>query len=113
MLLNLPVELRLLIYEFYVELIQRVVEGHQPRNAHWDFLRTCRTIAVEAEPISRTYISLRNERQIRSFISHAEPYISQIRRADVACDGRVITRDSETVRCPPVHHIALTTADIL
>lgn len=110
MLLVIPVELRLLIYGFYLDEIRHIVDGEQPLNTHYSLLRTCRQLAVEAGPILRPYISLRNERQICAFISCVGEYASQIRWADVASDGRTsFIRGFETVRCLSIDHNALYT----
>jgi hypothetical protein len=95
MLLNIiPAELRLLIYDFYLEGTRRIVGDRQPTNSHYSLLHTSRQLSAEAAPLLRRYLSLRNERQICVFIRSAEPYFSLVRWVDVPCDDRLL-RSSE------------------
>ncbi|KAI0361206.1 hypothetical protein OH77DRAFT_1443378 [Trametes cingulata] len=94
--LDLPVELRLVIYEQFLVDHQQVRRKTQPSNAHIRLLYTCRQIAQEAAPVLRRYISLLHERQIQTFLLHAPPSLcTQVEWADVANDGRVF-RGGET-----------------
>lgn len=89
--LQLPPEIRIVVYEFYLEG-QRYVESHQqPRNNHIRTLLVCKTVYYEAGPLFRSYVSLRNERQIDRLLRDAASFdFSHVIWADVANDGRSI-----------------------
>ncbi|KAI1793928.1 hypothetical protein LXA43DRAFT_1120387 [Ganoderma leucocontextum] len=89
-LLGLPTELRLQIYDHALAEHRHIRMKHQPSNAHFRLLHTCRQFSEEAGSTYRHYISLLHEHQINAFILYAEPsLVSQIEWADVANDGRV------------------------
>ncbi|RPD64950.1 hypothetical protein L227DRAFT_650090 [Lentinus tigrinus ALCF2SS1-6] len=88
--LELPIELRLQIYDCFLADHQYVSRRHQPNNAHIRLLHVCRQITDEAALHYRRYISLRTEHQINAFIYYATPqFAAQIEWADVVNDGRV------------------------
>lgn len=100
-LLNLPVEIRLQVYDFYIALHLVVHRSQQPSNEHIRTLRTCKKIYQEALPIFCRYISLPTERQIRAFLSCPgviQP--SQVLRADVANDGRFLHTGKVGIQTP-------------
>ncbi len=100
--LQLPIELRLQIYDIFLDHHQHVRRKSQPSNAHIRLLHTCRLIADEAGDLFRHYISLLHEHQIRAFVlyAHTRPELySRIEWADVANDGRVfLSADTDQVR---------------
>ncbi|TFK57196.1 hypothetical protein OE88DRAFT_1650826 [Heliocybe sulcata] len=88
--LGIPPELRLVIYEIYLDDHRRVHNSRQPTNRHLRLLLTCHQVYGEAREIFHRYVSLRNEREIESFLSSvADERTAQITYADVANDGRV------------------------
>ncbi|KDQ63660.1 hypothetical protein JAAARDRAFT_386503 [Jaapia argillacea MUCL 33604] len=87
--LGIPPELRIIIYEFYLDDHRRVKSKRQPSNEHLRILRTCKSISHEAADSFWQYISLRHERQIRGFLA-ADHCVARIRYADVANDGRMV-----------------------
>lgn len=110
MLLNLPVEIRLHIYEIFLDDHQRLRRnGRQPSNAHLRVLGLCRAIRYEAALILRQYISLSHELQINVFIRFADNHdCSHIQWADVANDGRFFRSDGADQGTPVSNlHIAL------
>lgn len=97
--LGIPLELRLIVYDIYLQNHLRVSHKRQPSNEHIRLLHTCRQIELEAAPTFRSYISLRHERQIRAFILYAgQAQASRIQHADVANDGRVSIHAIEAVK---------------
>ena len=90
-LLNLPPEIRLIIFSFSLYL------AHSSRhNEHLRLLQTCAQIAAEAGPILRQYICLKDESQIRGLLFDAHrDYLAQVCTAEVASDSRLF-RDNET-----------------
>ncbi|KAI0673513.1 hypothetical protein C8Q78DRAFT_629755 [Trametes maxima] len=95
--LDLPVELRLDIYEHYLAEHQRVRKRIQPSNSHLRLLRTCKQIKEEASPTLRRYLSLLHELQIQAALLHAPPSVfAHIQWADVGNDGRVFHRAAGT-----------------
>lgn len=91
----LPTEVRLIVYDLCVSDHQRIYHRRQPTNAHYTLLRICAQITREAAPIVFSYVSLSNERQIRSFIASAGDHLlSRIASADVANDGRLVKPSS-------------------
>ncbi|KAI0756625.1 hypothetical protein C8Q80DRAFT_1264661 [Daedaleopsis nitida] len=110
--LDLPPELRLQIYDDFLDEHQRVRLRTQPSNAHIRLLHTCRLIAEEAGSSFRRYISLLHEHQIHAFVLYTDPaFCAQIAWADVANDGRVFHSSAndqpETVTPLSNLHIAL------
>ena len=90
-LLSIPVEIRLLIYDYILSTHWTVVSNQQPSNAHLNVLRVCKQIAREAFPTLQQYISLAHEAQIITFLATvSERKASYIRFADVANDGRMV-----------------------
>ena len=88
--LQLPPELRLQIYEYFIDDHQRVRRKSQPSNTHLRLLYTCALVAAEAGPLLRRYISLLHEHHINAFLIYTPlAYAAQIEWADVANDGRV------------------------
>ncbi|OSD03590.1 hypothetical protein PYCCODRAFT_1466958 [Trametes coccinea BRFM310] len=89
--LDLPVELRLQIYEHVLAEHQRVRRRIQPSNAHVRLLYVCKQIEQEAGPILKRYISLLHEHQIQTLLLRAHPsrLLAHVEWADVANDGRV------------------------
>lgn len=88
--LDLPTEIRLLVYSSYLAAHRRISQDAQPSNKHLHLLRTCKQIAVEAGPITWSYISLLYEGQINAFISRAPPELfERVRWVDAANDGRL------------------------
>jgi hypothetical protein len=100
--LNLPSEIRCLVYLYVLRAHVRVRDKVQPDNTHLRLLRTCTTIRAEAAAIIEPYISLRHERQIRAFIRRIaddSSFVDKVRWADVANDGRlIINADTGQVR---------------
>ncbi|KAI0639781.1 hypothetical protein C8Q77DRAFT_86036 [Trametes polyzona] len=89
-LFDLPLELRLQIYEHVLASHQHVRQKNQPTNAHLRLLYVCKQIKEEAEPLLRRYVSLSREHQIEAFLLHAPPSLyAQVKWADVANEGRV------------------------
>jgi hypothetical protein len=84
--LNIPPELRLLIYDIYLS-DHRVVDigrDRQPDNSHLRLLHTCRQVYFEAGTSFRRYVSLRSEKANRAFCEHVDDrQASQILMADV------------------------------
>lgn len=100
-LLDLPVEIRLQVYDIYLALHRVVHHNQQPSNRHIRTLQTCKKIYHEASSIFCRYISLATERQIRAFLSCIgviEP--SQVLWADVANDGRFLHTGKVGIQTP-------------
>jgi hypothetical protein len=90
--MDLPPEVRLEVYAFYVLYARCLTNRRQPSNRHFRLFRVCKQIAAEAESTVFTYVSLLHEHQIRAFIANVpDKLASRITYADVANDGRVIT----------------------
>ncbi|KAJ4486244.1 hypothetical protein J3R30DRAFT_3820586 [Lentinula aciculospora] len=90
--LSLPVELRILIYDFCLLELQHVSGNLQPRNTHYQILHVCRQISYEAGRLAnfRSYVSLIHEDQILAFNSNiSAEAASRILHADVAIDTRM------------------------
>ncbi|KAI0375379.1 hypothetical protein BV20DRAFT_1117762 [Pilatotrama ljubarskyi] len=106
-LLDLPVELRLVIYDHFLADHQQVRRKTQPSNVHIRLVYTCKQIAQEAGPILHRYISLLHERQIQTFLLHAPSSVcTQVEWADVANDGRVfrgVDTDQEDAPLSSLH----------
>ncbi|KII87222.1 hypothetical protein PLICRDRAFT_55215 [Plicaturopsis crispa FD-325 SS-3] len=109
-LLGIPLELRLAIYEEFLEDHLLITQsgkhpGVQPSNAHIIFLHTCRQIAIEAGPILRRYVSFKCSRHWDNFCSNVTDAEAQyIHHADVANDGRTF-RDLARIRWSGVEAI--------
>jgi len=90
-LLALPPEIRLIVFSFSLHLA--LSSRH---NGHLRLLQTCTQIAIEAGPILRQFLCLKDESQIRGllFDAHRE-HLAQVCTAEVANDSRLI-RDNET-----------------
>ncbi|KAH7931032.1 hypothetical protein BV22DRAFT_1108905 [Leucogyrophana mollusca] len=92
-LMELPLEIRLLIYQAFLAEHQRIKQSRQPSNAHIQVLRTCRQVYVEAGAIFRQYLSFRNEIEMERYChlhSAADEIAATVRWADVANDGRMV-----------------------
>lgn len=86
---DLPIELRLDVYDTFLAAHTRIRANIQPSNAHLRLLRASRQIREEAGPILQRYVSLLHEHQIHAFRQHAPPSMcEQVQWADVANDGR-------------------------
>lgn len=91
--LDLPFDLRLIVYDLVLADHHIVLQSKQPSNAHFAFLYTCRQVYYEAADTFRTYVSLRNEFQMERFhhyISSSPETALSVRWADVANDGRIV-----------------------
>ncbi|EIW86639.1 hypothetical protein CONPUDRAFT_161346, partial [Coniophora puteana RWD-64-598 SS2] len=103
-LLNLPVEIRLAIYQLILNEHRRVRRFKQPSNAHVQLLRACKQIYVETECIFRRYVSLRNELEIERFLAQTSWDPRLVVFADVANDGRMVesrkTHDYDKQKLP-------------
>ncbi|KAI0319379.1 hypothetical protein OF83DRAFT_1055117 [Amylostereum chailletii] len=105
MLFLLPPELRLFIYHcLFHEHVHLSHPTHpQPDNRHLRYLRVCKLLSAEAGPLFRSYISLRHEYQISSFLRHADSYdCAAITHADVANDGRARSRSQISMSRPAI-----------
>jgi len=90
-LLNLPPEIRLIIFNFSLHLARSSRHNEQLR-----LLQTCAQIATEAGPILRQYLCLKDESQIRGLLFDAhKDHLAQVCTAEVASDSRLF-RDNET-----------------
>lgn len=90
-LFTLPPEIRLIVFEFFLHL--SLSSRH---NGHLKLLQTCAQIAVEAGPVMRQYLCLKDESQIRGLLFDAHrDHLAQVCTAEVANDSRLI-RDGET-----------------
>ncbi|KAI9572894.1 hypothetical protein HD554DRAFT_2185107 [Boletus coccyginus] len=88
--LDLPLDVRLIIYDLLLSSNQTVSLSLQPSNAHLRLLHSCRQVYDEATPAFRRYISLRTELQVERFhhfISSSPETALSVRWADVANDG--------------------------
>lgn len=89
--LEIPLEIRLIIYNAFLQDHQIVHDKRQPNNGHIRILHTCTQVYYEADHIFRQYVSLHRETQILRFIQCAtDTQKAQIRWADLANDGRSI-----------------------
>jgi hypothetical protein len=89
--LQIPLEIRLIIYALLLRDNQVVKQRRQPNNHHIRVLHTCRQVYYEANYIFRQYISLSQEGQMLAFCQYAtDAQKAQIRHADVANDGRTV-----------------------
>ncbi|KAH7911962.1 hypothetical protein BJ138DRAFT_1149504 [Hygrophoropsis aurantiaca] len=92
-LMDLPLEIRLLIYQGFLAEHQRIKQSRQPSNSHMQLLRTCRQVYIEAGIMFRQYLSLRNEIEMERYChlhSSADEVNSTVRWIDVANDGRMV-----------------------
>lgn len=103
--LDLPFDIRLIVYDLILVDNQTIRQSRQPSNAHFLFLHTCSQVYYEAGDTFRRYVSLRNEFQMERFhhhISSSPETALSVRWADVANDGRIV----ETLRtghvCTPL-----------
>lgn len=88
--LDLPAEIRLLVYSSYLSAHRHIAQDAQPTNHHLHLLRTSKQIAMEAGPIMWSYVSLLYEGQINAFISRAPPDLfERVVWVDAANDGRL------------------------
>lgn len=89
--LEIPLEIRLIVYNLLLQDHQIVKQKRQPNNSHILILHTCTQIYYEADHIFRQYVSLRREKEMLNFYHLAtDTQKAQIRWADVANDGRSI-----------------------
>jgi hypothetical protein len=91
--LDLPPELRSIVYHHFFTDHRQVYHNTQPGNAHLSLLRVCRLVNRDTLEQCRQYISLRHERQINNFIRRIAQddnfeIVKHIQWADVANDGR-------------------------
>lgn len=107
--LELPVEVRLVIYDVYLMMHQRVEQRRQPINSHLKLLRTCRQIYDEAHPIFWQYISLRDELEINAFILNtSDAAAARVLWADVANDTRVFVHlEQKTEEVVTLPHVSM------
>lgn len=104
--LDLPSDVRLIVYDLVLADNQSLLHFRQPSNAHLHLLHTSRLLYYEARDSFHSYVSLRNEAQLGRFhhyISSSSPETAlSVRWADVANDGRIV----ETLRtgrvCTPL-----------
>ncbi|KZT72750.1 hypothetical protein DAEQUDRAFT_722365 [Daedalea quercina L-15889] len=88
--LDIPVEVRLVVYDMYLMGHRRVRQKRQPTNGHLKLLRTCRQVQDEAAHILWRYVSLRDELEINAFILNtSDAAAARVLWADVANDTRV------------------------
>ncbi|KAL4242152.1 hypothetical protein ABKN59_001867 [Abortiporus biennis] len=115
-LLELPSELRLLIYEFYLfaHLQSKVSQQLQPSNEHFRLLRVCHQIRREAADVLHRYVSLHHERQILAFSKNPPSWLSKVTHADVANDGRFLhtSVDSDELQKYPLSQLHLALAKL-
>jgi len=91
-LLILPPEIRLIIFKFLLHLAL-----NSQHNGHLRLLQTCAQIAVEAGPVVRQYLCLKDESQIRGLLFDAHiDHLAQVCVADVANDSRLIRNNRTT-----------------
>ena len=94
-LLSLPAEIRLTIYDIFLNNHTQIRDNIQPSNSHLYLLQTCTQIASEATCL-RTYLSLAHELQIASFLANADSgHLDRIKIIDVANDGRIVTYQNQ------------------
>ncbi|KAG0708945.1 hypothetical protein DFH29DRAFT_993798 [Suillus ampliporus] len=92
-LLDIPFDVRIVVYEAILADHQCVKRNRQPSNAHIRILHTCRQIFYEARLVFHKYVSLRNDWDVDHYLTYldSEPEAAgKIRWADVANDGRVL-----------------------
>ncbi|KAH9849723.1 hypothetical protein C2E23DRAFT_783612 [Lenzites betulinus] len=105
---DLPVELRLDIYDTFLAAHTRIRANVQPSNAHLRLLHASRQFQEEAGPILRRYVSLLHEDQIDAFRQHAPPSTcEQVQWADVANDGRAYQKSTSKYSPLSTVHIVL------
>lgn len=89
--LELPLDIRLIVYQQLLKDHQVILQNQQPTNNHICLLHVCSQISLEADRIFRQYVSLRAERQMLAFSQVAtRAQMAQIRYADVANDARTV-----------------------
>lgn len=104
---DLPTEVRLEIYQYYVLYLRRIHQRRQPTNRHFRLLRVCKQMYIEAKPIVSVYVSLLYERQIRLFTQTVpDDLVSLVVYADVANDGRLL-RESDDKRSAGKYTVVL------
>ncbi|KAL1753297.1 hypothetical protein FB107DRAFT_217988 [Schizophyllum commune] len=94
--LELPLEIRLAVYETYLADHRTIARVQQPDNTHLRLLRVCKQMAAECEVVGfRTYASLSHEDQILRFLkcSDSHPF-SRISWLDAAHDARMVGTSS-------------------
>ncbi|KAG1755200.1 uncharacterized protein EDB91DRAFT_1042512 [Suillus paluster] len=92
-LLDIPFDVRLIVYEAILADHQSVKRNRQPSNAHILILHTCRQIFYEASPLFHKYVSLRNDWEVDHYLTYLaseSEAAKKVRWADVANDGRVL-----------------------
>ncbi|KIJ68361.1 hypothetical protein HYDPIDRAFT_179511 [Hydnomerulius pinastri MD-312] len=111
MFLELPLDIRLIIYDLVLAEHQVVQQSRQPSNMHMRILQTCKQIYLEAGDTFHRYLSLRNEFEMERyyiFASASPERASLVRWADVANDGRIVeTLHSGQKRPASQLHLAL------
>ncbi|KZV77477.1 hypothetical protein PENSPDRAFT_746624 [Peniophora sp. CONT] len=108
-LVDIPPEVRLIIYDWYLVAHQSLRANNrvQPNNSHFRLLQVCQRIRDEASPCLHRYVSLLHEYQIAAFIRVAK-HAQEITQVDVANDGRVMTsRDERHRTVSPVSRLFL------
>ncbi|KAI5898129.1 uncharacterized protein SCHCODRAFT_02490504 [Schizophyllum commune H4-8] len=94
--LELPLEIRLAVYETYLADHRVVARAQQPDNTHLRLLRVCKQMAAECEVVGfKQYASLSHEDQILSFLKCSDSRLhSRITWLDAANDARVVGSSS-------------------
>ncbi|TRM66185.1 hypothetical protein BD626DRAFT_546513 [Schizophyllum amplum] len=89
--LDLPLEIRLAVYDAFLADHRNVVRVRQPGNAHLVLLRVCKQMAVEGELVGyKRYASLLHEDQIVAFLQCPDSRLfSRITWLDAANDSRL------------------------
>ena len=98
--LELPLEIRLAVYEIYLADHRTIAWVQQPDNTHLRLLRVCKHMAEECEVVGfMSYASLSHEDQILRFLkcSDSHPF-SRISWLDAAHDARMVGTSSTKVR---------------
>ncbi|KAL1670602.1 hypothetical protein GGF50DRAFT_109035 [Schizophyllum commune] len=94
--LELPLEIRLAVYETFLAEHRTVAWVRQPDNTHLRLLRVCKQMAAECEVVGfKNYASLLHEEQIISFLKCSDPHLSsRITWLDAAHDARMVGTSS-------------------
>jgi hypothetical protein len=110
--LDLPPEIRLLVYHLVLADHTRVSHNVQPTNTHLRLLRLCRIVRAESEHLLRAYVSLRSEYQIINFLRSVDiRWRANVKWADVANDGRVAASSDPTLDAVPLSHLFVALRD--
>jgi hypothetical protein len=110
--LQIPFEIRLIIYRLVLQDHTVVKRRHQPNNNHLRVLHTCSQVYYEADHVFRQYVSLSREEQMLAFHHCAtDSQKAQVLHADVANDGRTIEDLSSNKVTFRVVFLVFTSAD--